>query len=292
MKILLATDGSEHSALALHAAVDLSAKAGSELHVVYAWRALPPYSHPSVAVATDAQWYEREAEKVLFEQLDEVYARGAEAAGAHLRRGQPVEVICAAIEELGIDLAILGSRGLGLVERLVMGSVAEGIIDLASCAVLVARGEESVWPPSRVVVGDDSSVSAKKAGEFAASIGGVLDAETFLVRAYPVYMDVAEAARFAEEASLSLHETLHRHEVSLDTRARRLQKEFGCRTRIRVRAGEAASVILEAAEGEVDTPALVAVGRRGLGTLDRLRLGSISTKVLRAASGPVLICPS
>lgn len=125
MKILLATNGSKHSALALHAAVDLSAKAGSELHVVHAWRALPPYSHPSVTVATDAEWYEQEAEKILLEQLDEIYARGGEVTGAYLRRGQPVEVICAVIEELGIDLAILGSRGLGLVERLVMGSVAE-----------------------------------------------------------------------------------------------------------------------------------------------------------------------
>ena len=291
MKILLATDGSEHSVLALHAAVDLSAKAGSELHVVHAWRALPPYSHPSVAVATDAEWHEREAEKVLLEQLDEICARGAEAAGAHLRRGQPVERICAVIEELGIDLAILGSRGLGLVERLVMGSVAEGVIDLASCALMVVRGEERAWPPSRVVVGDDSSASAKKAGEFAASIGGLLEAETLLVRAYPVYMDVAEAVRFAEEASLSLHETLHQHGVFLETRAIRLQKDFGCPTRARVRAGEAASVILEAAE-EVDTSALIAVGRRELGTLDRLRLGSTSTKVLRAAGGPVLICPS
>ena len=291
MEILLATDGSKHSALALHAAVDLSAKADSELHVVHAWRALPPYSHPGVAVATDAEWCEREAEKILLEQLDEIYARGGEVTGAYLRRGQPVEVICSVIEELGIDLAILGSRGLGLVERLVMGSVAEGIIDLASCAVLVVRGDEKAWPPSRVVIGDDSSASAKKAGELAASIGGLLETETLLVRAYPVYLDVAEAARFAEEASLSLHETLHQHEVFLETRAIRLHKEFGCPTRARVRAGEAASVILEAAE-EVDTPALIAVGRRGLGTPDRLRLGSTSTNVLRAASGPVLICPS
>jgi nucleotide-binding universal stress UspA family protein len=33
------------------------------------------------------------------------------------------------------------------------------------------------------------------------------------------------------------------------------------------------------------------VGSRGLGLARRLRLGSVSTKVLRAAGGPVLIYP-
>jgi nucleotide-binding universal stress UspA family protein len=37
--------------------------------------------------------------------------------------------------------------------------------------------------------------------------------------------------------------------------------------------------------------ALIAVGSRGLGLAKRLRLGSVSTKVLRAARGPVLVCP-
>jgi transposase len=54
--------------------------------------------------------------------------------------------------------------------------------------------------------------------------------------------------------------------------------------------GGKARVILGAAE-EARGPALVVVGRRGLGVVDRLRLGSVSTAVLRSASGPVLIVP-
>lgn len=77
---------------------------------------------------------------VFLEQLDEVEASGGEASRAHLRRGQPVEVISDLIEELGIDLTVVGSRGLGSIKRLVMGSVSEGVIDLAACPVLVVRG--------------------------------------------------------------------------------------------------------------------------------------------------------
>jgi nucleotide-binding universal stress UspA family protein len=80
-KILLATDGSEDAALALHAAVDLSTKTGSELHVVHAWQAFPEYSHPSIAMGSDSALYEQEAQKILFEQLDEVEAAAVRQPG-------------------------------------------------------------------------------------------------------------------------------------------------------------------------------------------------------------------
>ena len=290
-KILLATDGSEDAVLALRVAVDLSVGSGSELHVVHAWRAFPPYSHPAVAVSTDVGSYERAAQKILFEQLDDVDARGGSVAGAHPERGQPVEVISDLAEELGIGLVVMGSRGLGPLKRLLMGSVSAGVVDLASRPVLVARGGEDAWPPSRVVVGDDSSLGAKRAGELAASIAGLVGAEVLLVRALPVVLDVSDAVRFAEDATLPRQVVLGHHELSLRERASRLEETSGLRPGVRLREGEAASVVLEAAE-EGEWPALVAVGRRGLGRLERLRLGSISTKVLRAATGPVLVCPS
>ena len=40
-----------------------------------------------------------------------------------------------------------------------------------------------------------------------------------------------------------------------------------------------------------DHTALIVVGSRGQGTVRRMALGSVSTKILRAAKGPVLIYP-
>ena len=292
-KILLATDGSKDAFLALRAAVDLSARTGSELHVVHAWLPFPDHSHPSIAVAPDAALYEREAQKLLFEELDKVEAAGGAASGGHLERGRPAETISDLAEELEVGLVVVGSRGLGPVMRLVMGSVSEAVIDLATCPVLVLRGGEGAWPPSRVVVGDDSSPGAKGAGDLAASIAGIVGASVLLVRAVPMVRDVSEAARFVEDAAALPHQaTLGRHELFLAARARRLEEASGLRPRVRVRGGEAASsLILEAAE-EGEGPPLIAVGRRGLGPLERLRLGSVSTKVLRAAMGPLLVIPS
>jgi nucleotide-binding universal stress UspA family protein len=289
-RILLATDGSEDATLALRAALDLSTGSSSELHVVHAWQAFPEYSHPSVAIATDVGQHEREAQKVLFEQLDKIEAAGADADGAHLKRGRPIEVIVDLSEELGADLVIVGSRGLGPVKRLVMGSVSEGVVDLASCPVLVVRGDDGAWPPARIVVGQDGSSSARKAAELAASMGRLFGAEVLLVKAHPMILPVTEAFKLSQASVSKPADVRVYDELALMELARKLEDEVGLMSRFRVVEGEAASVLLAVAE-EREQPALISVGRRGLGLLDRLRLGSVSTKVLRASTGPVLVCP-
>jgi nucleotide-binding universal stress UspA family protein len=290
-KILLAPDGSEDAALALRAALDLSSTTAAELHVLHAWQAFPEYSHPSIAMASDSALYEREAQKMLFEQLDKIEADGAVAAGAHLKRGRPAETITAVAEDVGTDLIVMGSRGLGPVRRLVMGSVSEGVLELATCPVLVVRGGEGAWPPNRIVVGEDGSVGARRAAHLAASIGRVLGAEVILVRAHPVVLPMAEASSLSQGSGGIPQDLRTHHEMSLVARAYQLQNELGNRPRLRVIEGEPASVLLEMAEGHTGS-SLVSVGRRGLGMIDRLRLGSVSTRVLRASTGPVLVCPS
>lgn len=123
---MLATDGSEDAALARRAAVDICQKTGSELHLVHVWRATPSYAHPAIALATDSEYYEQKAQVLLMGQLDELADEGAIVSGAHLRRGRPAEEITSLAEELDAGLLVLGSRGLGAVQRIVLGSVSEG----------------------------------------------------------------------------------------------------------------------------------------------------------------------
>jgi nucleotide-binding universal stress UspA family protein len=285
-KILLATDGSQDAALATRAAVDLAARTGSELHVVHVWEALPPYAHPSIAVATDAAFYEREAQNLLFEQLDGLEAAGVEVAGAHLERGPAAEKIADLADRLGVGLIVLGSRGLGTVKRLLLGSVSEGAVRLAPCPVLVMRGGHEAWPPRSIVVGEDLSEEARRAAGIAATIGSLYGVPVLLVLVYPMILETIQeqsmpAWTVDDEVRFRAWEHLH-------VLAGRLERECGQRPRVSTAKGDPPGVILAAADEE-GAPSLVVVGSRGLGAVKRLVLGSVSTAVLRAARGPVLI---
>ena len=86
---------------------------------------------------------------------------------------------------------------------------------------------------------------------------------------------------------------LRQEERKLQERARRLEEYLSVRPRVRVDVGDPAATLIGAAEEQREgEQTLLAVGSRGLGPLGRARLGSVSTKVLRAAKGPVLICPN
>ncbi len=290
-RILLATDGSEEAALAAHAAIDLSGRAGAKLHVVHTWQDLRPPTLPAMAMDEYSQayeQYEREARELLEEQAQRLRSAGGTVAGTHLKKGRPAEEIAYLAQELEADLVVVGSRGLGLVKRLVVGSVSERVVQLDPCPTLVVRGGEGSWPPSRVIVGDDASEEARRAGEFAAGIGTLFDARTLLVRVYP-QVTVFKARRISHVRASK--ELLREGERSLERRAAELESVLGTRPEIRVVAGDAAAVIQEMAE-EGGKPTLVAVGRRGLDAVGHFALGSVSSDVLRAVSGPVLIVPS
>ncbi|MBA3950614.1 MAG: universal stress protein [Rubrobacter sp.] len=176
-RVLVATDGSEDAALALRAAADLCRRAGSELHLVHAWRPARPgwgqtrYAFSQREIEEYVGRRRREAERLIEEQAREAEDHGAHVAAVHLRERRPAEEIADLAGEIGADLVVVGSRGLGTIKRLLVGSVAEGVVRLAVCPTLVVRGGEGAWPPGRVVVGDDSSEEARAAGDFAARFG-------------------------------------------------------------------------------------------------------------------------
>lgn len=94
----------------------------------------------------------------MLETLDEMArARGAEleaalgraAAGLEGRvaetersivRGAPAEEILRAAAQPGVDLVVVGARGLGPVRRLLMGSVSGRVLHHVDCPVLIVKG--------------------------------------------------------------------------------------------------------------------------------------------------------
>ena len=144
-KILLATDGSEGAAHAARAAVGLSERFGSPLHVVYVEPlagyypvAAPTLYYPGHMLPEAREEAVAEAEKRLDEEAMKVGGLG-EVSGAYARVGVPHAEIVRAAEEIGAGLVVVGSRGLGGVRRALIGSVSDAVVRHAHCPVLVIR---------------------------------------------------------------------------------------------------------------------------------------------------------
>jgi nucleotide-binding universal stress UspA family protein len=142
-QILLAIDGSDESKLATEAATELSRETGSQVHLVYV---LPtPAQLIGHHLYTDEVresligGAERDAETFLKEQAEKINSDGGKVADTHLRSGDPDKEILRTAESLGVGLIVMGSRGLGSISRMLIGSVSDSVVRHAHCPVFVVR---------------------------------------------------------------------------------------------------------------------------------------------------------
>jgi nucleotide-binding universal stress UspA family protein len=145
---------------------------------------------------------------------------------------------------------------------------------------------------------DDSSEDAEKAAELAASIGRLFGATGELVQVYPRLLKTSQendalGSRMVEQA-------LRQAEEDLQDRAEGLRELLGSHPEVRLVVDEGAdgidgidgiSLTLLGEARATGVPTLISVGSRGLGRIRRARVGSVSTKVVRAADGSALVYP-
>ena len=130
-KILLAVDGSAHSAQATAAASEIATKSGGTVYVLHVHEAglvLP--------VETNT-----EAQDVVDQAIKQLEADGVEVSGQAVsaRAGSVAPTIIDAARSFGCDLIVMGTRGLSDFSGLLVGSIAHKVIHHADCPVLVVR---------------------------------------------------------------------------------------------------------------------------------------------------------
>jgi nucleotide-binding universal stress UspA family protein len=159
--ILVGIDFSEFSALALREAVALArTHEQSEMHLVHSLPGMPPLGHPmgstdlTAAVApltpvlpdrltVDMTGDVRAFVEKALSDLDGPDARDKNIAStnwiSHIRMADPAHAIAQLAADIEADLVVVGTHGRTGIERLLLGSVAEGVVRLAPCPVLVVR---------------------------------------------------------------------------------------------------------------------------------------------------------
>lgn len=160
-RILIATDFSECSKSALEVASRLARETRARLYIVHV-NGIVDVSVPAIPGVEGGYYYDapwgHERHEVR-ERLEKIVPTVDNVTYEHCYlTGLPVTEILNFVDREHIDLIVLGSHGRTGFSRLLMGSVAEGVVRKAKCPVLVVK------QPSTVPDGTPSLVSAGTAG--------------------------------------------------------------------------------------------------------------------------------
>lgn len=145
--ILVAVDGSPASMKAVDLGAELAKARGAAvclLHVVPSGglpEGLREWAHTEHVPAGDTAWlYSRGvADGVLNRAADRLRSQGLEAIEQVVEHGDPARDIVELAEAKHAETVVLGTRGLGNLGRLVLGSVAQKVMHDAPCTVITVR---------------------------------------------------------------------------------------------------------------------------------------------------------
>ena len=138
--ILIATDGSNGSRAAVVAGLELAAAAGADVTVLYVRHPVEILGEPFYQRKVSRQL--EAARTAVDYALSAAHALGVPARG-EIAEGDPAKVISELAESRGVDLIVVGSRGLGRVSGTVLGSVSRAVVHDADRPVLVIKELQS-----------------------------------------------------------------------------------------------------------------------------------------------------
>ncbi len=144
-KILVAIDGSQPSQRALDMGAQIAEKFDAVLVLIYVIRDMQlPESLRQMAEVELVQesrltTLQKIGQTILAEAATRAKKQGAKDVRNEVRPGDPAGAILRYVAENGVDLIVLGSRGLGDMESILLGSVSRKVSNLAKVGCLTVR---------------------------------------------------------------------------------------------------------------------------------------------------------
>ena len=284
--VVCGVDGSQSSLDAVAWAASEASRRKAPLVIVHAWQ-FPLYHVPldSPVVAPPDGGMERAAERVLSDAEDRARAAAddVEVTG-RLIAGGAAGAMLAVAEHAA--LVVLGSRGLGGVTGLLVGSVGVQVSAHAPCPVIVIRRHaDAPEAPHRgqVVVGVDGSEPGRAALAFGLDEADRMGVPLVAVSVYhapTVVADTAVPTGVTPDDLADATTSMLRAEIE---RCHPAHPNVPVDTRV-IESSTGWALVREAAGCE-----LLVVGSRGHGGFAGLLLGSVSQYALHHAQCPVAV---
>ena len=131
MKYLVCVDGSESSDVAIDVMVKLNKPGDDAIVLTVGSKDYNPKKSSK----------EEDPEVLADRYVAKLTELGIENAMRVVVEGDPRSVICSQAKELGVDMIVMGARGLGTLKKILLGSVSEYVSAHASCTVIIAQNK-------------------------------------------------------------------------------------------------------------------------------------------------------
>jgi nucleotide-binding universal stress UspA family protein len=276
---VVGVDGSEHSRLALKWAADEAERHGSDLRVMYGLTGAPQ-DVPA--------WYSSDTSDLSPGEaiIDDAVGLVATRHHSVVVRGEIIDwpaPLVLTVASRSADLLVVGARGLGGFEELLIGSVSDQCLQYAHCPVAVVHCDTDDIPyralEPRIVVGIDGSLGSTRALQWALDEAAVRSASVEAVYAWqypPIGTFVVHPVRGSELVSQEVVDAATEH-------AGRFAPDVPFKAWAPCQATVPA--LLDACQGAD----LLVVGSRGHGRFRDALLGSVAHQCARYGECTVIV---
>jgi nucleotide-binding universal stress UspA family protein len=279
LDILLADDGSQHAQAAVRLLQDLPLPEKTEILVCRAFE------------SDQIPWIS-DFERSLLETSEQLSRRGY-GVETELQMGSPSQRILEIAEERKPALIVMGAKGLRSTVTILLGGVAQQVVEYSSCPVLIVRAPYRGL--ARVLLVTDGSPSSQEAARFLGRFSLPAGAELHVMHVMrPIPLPIMAGPYLGAWSTVSLgdpepevdaNETRCGEEL-LHTSLTLIERDPTQIKTVLVR-GDAATEIIDYAKKEhID---LIVAGSRGLSQLRSLWVGSVSRKLVHYSDCSVLL---
>ena len=276
-KILVAVDGSHSCLRAEEIAASLAREFHSQVIVVHviSHDFMHPelkahHQLPSLILHELDKAYQKAGRKIIRAAEDFFKEEKVEITSELVRAEDPAEKVLQMVKESNYDLLIIGNISETQAERFSLGSVAEKISLYAECPVLIVKRKTNI---KKLLVAVDGSKQANKALEYAIQ----------LCQHYKAKMTLLHV----EKGELSALEPGVAKQIGEQILAEAATRAKDTTFETRLEFGNPARIILKVAKQENYN--LIILGSRGVSSVKRFLLGSVSADVSMHAQRSVLI---
>lgn len=286
--IVVAVDGSEAAKVAVRWAANTAQKRDVPLRLVSSYT-MPQYLYAEGMVPPQELFDDLQGEAM--EKIEEARGIAYEVAseikiGHTIAEGSPIDMLLEMSKD--VTMIVMGSRGLGGLSGMVMGSVSAAVVSHASCPVVVVRADNAVDEQTKygpVVIGVDGSEVSQRATEYAFVEAEARGAELVAVH---TWMDMQVQASLAglSAAQEQWEQVEAEQRELLDSRLSPFAEQY---PQVKVTKVITRDRPVRALVDAAENAQLLVVGSHGRGGFKGMLLGSTSRALLQSAPCPMMV---